>query len=101
MNPLVKVSLRYGALAGIIGSGLLVALYYINRHPLVIPVYMDFRIILFGVFIFFALREVRDYYQGGVLYFWQGIIGSFLFTFCFSLIASIAIVVFVELVPAF
>lgn len=101
MNPLVKVSLRYGALAGIIGSGLLVALYYINRHPLVIPVYMDFRIILFGVFIFFALREVRDYYQGGVLYFWQGIIGSFLFTFCFSLIASIAIVGFVELVPAF
>lgn len=101
MNALVKVSLRYGVLAGLIGSGLLVILYYIGRHPLVIPVYLDFRIILFGVFIFFALREIRDYHQDGIIYFWQGLIASFLFTVCFAVIASLTIRLFIELVPTF
>lgn len=101
MNALVKVSLRYGVLAGIIGSGLLITLYYINRHPFLIPVYLDFRIILFAVFIFFALREFRDYHQAGVLYFWQGFIMSFLFTVCYAVIASAAVIVFISLVPEF
>lgn len=101
MNALAKVSLRYGVLAGFIGSGLLIALYYIDRHPLVIPVYLDFRIILFGVFIFFTLREIRDYHQDGILYFWQGIIASFLFTICFAVITSLAIALFIQVVPAF
>lgn len=101
MNPLLRVSLRYGVLAGLIGSGLIVTLYFINRHPLLIPVYLDFRIILFAVFIFFALREIRDYHQEGILYFWQGIIGSLLLTLCFALITSLAIVAFTEIVPAF
>lgn len=101
MNPLVKVSLRYGVLAGIIGSALIVVLYYIDRHPFLIPVYLDFRIILFAVFIFFALREIRDYHQEGILYFWQGMIGSLLFTIAFALISSLAILGFAEIVPAF
>lgn len=101
MNALVKVSLRYGVLAGIIGSCLLAVLYYIDRHPLVIPVYLDFRIILFGVFIFYTLREIRDYHQEGILYFWQGLIASFLFTICFAAIASLTIILFIQLVPAF
>src|SRR5688500_15218813 len=101
MNPLVKVPLRYGVLAGIIGSGLLVALNYMGRHPFLIPVYLDFRIFLFGVFIFFALRELRDYCQQGVLYFWQGFIASFLFTVCYAIISSAFIVVFIYLVPEF
>ena len=101
MNPLIKVSLRYGVLAGIIGAGLLIGLYYMGRHPFLIPVYLDFRIILFGVFIFFALRELRDYNYNGILYFWQGIIGSFLFTVCFAVIASVALMLFMYFVPSF
>lgn len=101
MNAWVKVSLRYGVLAGIIGSGIVLGLYYMGRHPILIPVYLDFRIILIGVFIFFALREVRDYYQNGILYFWQGILVSFLITACFAVIALVAIVVFIQFVPAF
>src|SRR5688500_20209687 len=80
MSPVVKVPLKYGVLAGIIASGLLTALYYLDRHPFLIPVYLDFRIILFGIFIFFVLREIRVYHQGGFLYFFQGIVASFLFT---------------------
>ncbi|MDQ2656269.1 MAG: DUF4199 domain-containing protein [Bacteroidota bacterium] len=101
MNSLIKVSLRYGVLAGVIGSGLLLTLYAINRHPFLIPVYLDFRIILFSVFIFFALREFRDYHQNGVMYFWQGFIASFIFTVCYALIASGAVIAFIYFVPEF
>ena len=101
MKSLVKVSLKYGLVAGALGSLILAGLYYMDRHPLVIPVYLDFRIILFAVFIFFTLREIRDYHQAGVLYFWQGIFSSFLFTVFFSVVSSLFLVVFIRVVPAF
>ncbi len=101
MNPLVKVSLRYGAIAGIIGSGLLIALYYMDRHPMWIPPYADFSIILFGLIIFFALREFRDYHQNGVLYFWQGLIASFLVTVCYAAITAVAMRLFAYAEPGF
>ena len=101
MNPLVKVSLRYGVLAGITGSVLLTGLYYMGRHPFLIPVYVDFRIILFGIFIFFTLREIRDYYQQGILYFSQGIFASLLFTISFTLVSTLFIMLFALVVPAF
>lgn len=101
MKPLVKISLRYGVLAGIIGSVLLVGLYYIGRHPFLIPVFMDFRIFLFGIFIFFTLRELRDIYQDGILYFWQGVFASFLFTLCYAVLASLLLSLFVHFVPDF
>lgn len=99
MKPIVKVSIRYGLLAGITGWVILLVLYYMGHHPVLIPVYMDFRIILFVVFIFFTLREIRDYEQGGVLYFWQGIIASFLFTVCYAVLASLLLFVFMRLEP--
>ena len=101
MKPLVKISLRYGVLAGIIGWVLLLGLYYIGRHPFLIPVFMDFRIFLFGIFIFFTLRELRDIYQSGVLYFWQGVFASFLFTLCYAVLASLLLLLFVHFVPEF
>lgn len=101
MNPLVKVSLRYGLLAGVVGSALLIGLYYMGRHPFLIPVYIDFRIILFGIFIFFTLREIRDYHQDGIMYFWQGFVAAFLFTLAYAIVSSLVLVVFMELTPAF
>lgn len=101
MKQLVKVSIRYGLLAAIIGSGILVVLYYMDRHPFLIPVYVDYRIILFGIFIFFTLREIRDYYQNGVLYFAHGIIASLIFTATYAILASVAIYLFANAVPVF
>lgn len=101
MKVLLRVSVRYGVLAGLIGSVLLVGLYYMGRHPFLIPVFMDFRIILFAFFIFFALREIRDHYMNGILYFWQGIIASFFFTVCFASISALALLAFMYIVPGF
>lgn len=100
MQPLVKVPLVNGAIAGVLGSFLVVGLYYLDRHPLLFPVYFDQRILLFGIFIFFTLKELRDYY-GDVLYFWQGIIASFIFISVFAIISSAALMGFSALVPDF
>jgi len=55
---------------------LLLVMYYIGRHPLLTSPFLDFRILLFGIFIFFTLKEFRDYYQDGNLYFWQAMLGG-------------------------
>lgn len=101
MKVLLTVSVRYGVLAGLIGSVLLVGLYYMGSHPFLIPVFMDFRIILFAFFMFFALREIRDHYMHGILYFWQGIIASFFFTICFASISALVLLAFMYFVPEF
>lgn len=91
---LVKIPLQYGAIAGVLGALIVIGLYYIGKHPLLFPVYFDFRIILFSVFIYFTLREYRDIYKEGILYLWEGIIGSFIFVTVFAIISSSIIYAF-------
>src|SRR6267154_5829197 len=87
-SPLFKIPFRYGVLGGIIGSLAIAVLYFIGRHPFLLPLIFDFRIILFAAFIFLSLRELRDYYQQGVLFFWQGMMGSYVFIVTSALIGS-------------
>ena len=101
MRPIVKVPLRYGAIAGVLGAILVIGLFFMGKHPFLIEIYLDFRIFIFGIFIFFALKELRDYVYGGVLYFWQGLIASFLFTLFFALTASLIIGVFATVQESF
>lgn len=98
---LLKVAIRYGALASVLGVGLIIALFYMDRHPFLVPVFFDFRILLFAVFIFFALREYRELSNGGVLFFWQGMIGAFLLVLSYSIIVTTFILVFGSFEPAF
>src|SRR3954469_1851165 len=94
MRPIVKIPLKYGVIASALGSSLLIVLYFLGRHPFLIPVYMDSRIFLFGVFLYYSLRELRDFFQHGILYFWQGMIASFLFVAVFAVITSAVIGIF-------
>lgn len=101
MKPIVKVPAVNGLIAGVLGAILNILLFYFGKHPLLIPPYFDYRIILMGIFIFFTLKEFRDNYQDGILYFWQGLIGSFLFTTAFGLTAALIIYVFALMEPKF
>ena len=101
MRPIDNVPLKYGSIAGALGALLVIGLYYLGKHPFLIEIYLDFRIFIFGIFVFFVLKELRDYVYGGVLYFWQGIIASFLFTLVYAVVASSLIALFGALVPAF
>ena len=90
----MRVSLRYGLVMGAVGFILLMILYYSGNHPFLIPVFLDYRIVLFVIIFSFALREIRDYYYGGILHFWQGMISCLLMTILFSLVASTGIYLF-------
>lgn len=91
MRPVVRVPLTYGIIGGVLGAGLTTTLYYLGPHPFLMDVYFDYRIVLFTIFIFFTLKELRDYYHAGILYFWQGLIASFIFVSAFAVIASLII----------
>src|SRR6188768_786208 len=93
-QPILRISMRYGLIAGVFGFALMIVLFYMDRHPFLVPLFFDFRILLFSILIVFCLKEIRDYYLGGILYFWQAMISSFTFTFVFALLCSLLIYVF-------
>jgi hypothetical protein len=93
-SPLFKISVRYGAVSGVLAFILLIISYYLGRHPMLISPLLDFRILLFGIFTFFALREFRDLVQAGMLSFAQGMLGALIVVFISSLIASFALIGF-------
>jgi len=94
IKRLLVISARYGAAAGILAFVLLAGMYYLGRHPLLISPFLDFRILLFGIFIFFTLKEFRDYEQQGVLYFSQAMIGGLAVVFVSSILTSILLLAF-------
>ena len=94
MNDLLRVGVRYGAVAGVLSTILLIILYYSGRNPMLIAPFLDFRVILFAIFIFFSLKEFRDAHQGGLLYFWQGLFGSFIVVMVSNVISSLDLFAF-------
>jgi hypothetical protein len=94
VSALLKVSVRYGVIAGILAVVLMIALLYLGKNPFSIYPFLDFRIILFGIFIFFSLKEFRDLHQGGVLYFWQGLFASFIVVLLGSVIGCAGLWIF-------
>ena len=101
VKRLAFLSVRNGLIAGVLGFSLLLALYYIGKHPFLFPIFFDFRFILLSVFIVMTLKEFRDDYQEGILYFGQAMISAFLFTLVFALVASLLIWAFCFVVPEF
>lgn len=90
----MRIALRYGLIGGAIAFVLVVVMFYLGRHPLVVSPYLDFRILLFGIFVFFALKEFRDYDQDGVLYFAQAMLGGFIVIFISTCLTSLLIWIF-------
>ncbi|MBL7865098.1 MAG: DUF4199 domain-containing protein [Cyclobacteriaceae bacterium] len=98
---LVRMSVRYGLIGSLLCLGFIVVLYYMDRHPFLINPFVDPRIPAFGILLFFGLKELRDFNQGGNLYFWQGMIGGFLFTLVCASVCSLGIFAFASMEPEF
>jgi len=94
LNKLMRIAFRYGLIGGVIAFVLVVIMFYLGGHPLIVSPYLDFRILLFGIFVFFALKEFRDYDQDGVLYFAQAMLGGFIVIFTLTVLTSMLIWVF-------
>jgi hypothetical protein len=94
IKALMKISARNGAVAGVLAFVLLITMFFIGKHPLLVSPLFDFRILLFGIFIFFTLKEFRDYHQGGDLSFAFAMIGGLAVVLITSLISSILVYLF-------
>jgi hypothetical protein len=95
-NPsvLMRIGARYGAIAAVLSISLMIVMFYLGRHPLMVAPFVDFRILLYGIFIFFALKEYREYHQEGILYFWQGMVGSFFVVLTAAVLGSLLLYAF-------
>jgi len=98
---LLRLALRNGSIAGLLAITMIIVLYVADKHPFLVPMIADFRIFLFGLFIFFTLKEYRDKTEGNILYFWQGMVGAYQFIGVFSLITAIGIMIFSSIEPNF
>ncbi len=77
MKVLASISIRNGAVAGVLAFILLVSLYYMGRHPLMIAPYFDFRNRHLWCFYFLHPEENSvTTIKIKCLYYWQGVIGG-------------------------
>ncbi len=99
--PLVRIPLKYGVLGGVLSLSFAISFYYFGRHPFLIPPFFDIRVLLIGIFLFFSLREVRDYFFEGIFYFWQGMAGSLVYLGCMALVGWLGLMAFGTFEPDF
>jgi hypothetical protein len=102
-SPLVRVSVRNGLIGGVLGFIMLIVLYYIRPlHPLLLvnPL-LDIRIFVFPIFIFFTLKEYKARFSDSILYFWQGMIASYIFLIVYGIVCAVGISIFAAVVPEF
>lgn len=93
-SPLFTIAVRYGAIAAVLSIALNIAMFYMNRHPVMIAPFLDFRVFLYAIFIFFSLKEYRDFHNEGALHFFQGMFGSFVLVATAGVLGSILYRVF-------
>jgi hypothetical protein len=98
---LYRLPIRYALICGGICMVLVVSLFYMGKHPLLFPLFLDFRIILFPVLFYFMLKEFRDFYFGGILHFWQGLILTIEFTMIWGVFCYVVLVTVAAIDPTF
>lgn len=100
-SPSLRVAVRYGIVCGVLVMIFVVSMFYMGRHPFLINPFLDPRIPVLGVMIFVGLRELRDYSQGGILFFGQGMVTSFLITIICASLCWAALMTFATVEPRF
>lgn len=99
--PLARIPLAWGVLGAFIAVGFVVLFFQFGKHPFFIPPFFDVRILIMAIFLYFALREVRDYFFGGLLFLWQGMGGCLVFLGVMSTLCWAGIYLYASMFPAF
>ena len=81
-------------LGGLLGVAFVISFYFFGKHPFLIPPFFDIRVLLIAIFLFFALREVRDYFFKGILYFWQAMAGCLVYLTTMAIIGLMGVISF-------
>ena len=97
----LRVAVRYGLIGGAVACVAIVVLFLMGRHPFLLPVVFDFRIILYSVMVIFALREIRDFHLGKMLFFFQGMVASNLVVWLAAVIGALFVWILAANHPTF
>lgn len=100
-SSIVRIAFRYGSISGGLVLAFILVMFYMDKHPFLVNPFLDPRIPVLGLMLFFGLKELRDYYQSGALYFGQGMVTSFLTTLFCAAICWCGILVFSSLEDRF
>ncbi len=93
-KPIIYIPLRYGLVASCLSIFIFSFLYYLHRNPLLLPFILDFRLIIFPIFLIFAIRDYQINKNNGILHFWQGMSIGMLFVIVVGSIMAIYLLVF-------
>jgi putative flippase GtrA len=94
-KPLLASSVKYGVVGGVMFIMLFVLLYFLKENPL-----SSYAIdsIMIALFLYFTLKEVRDYRQRGSLTFTQGMTAGFIMYLTIALLSALFTFVFIEFI---
>ena len=95
-SQLYKVPLKYGLAGGAIAIVLFLTLYFSEGNPLANIRIFDF--VLIPLFIFFTMKELRDYKYNGKMFYWQGMTAGFVCYLLIAALSALSIWIFLEVV---
>lgn len=94
-NPIINVPLKFGVIGGGLAIALFILLYAMDQNPVLTNKKIPFGIILIPLFLFFSLKEFRDYHNQNQLRFWQGIVIGLINYLVIAIISAIFIWLFI------
>ena len=97
-SPLYKVPLKFGAFGALIVLIMFFLLFLTGENPLTEMGMFDFFVI--PIFLFFAIKEFRDTYNGRLIEFWQGMTVGFVTYTSLALITTLVLFVFLQAVDS-
>lgn len=93
----VKVAVKYGFFMALLLGAVFISLFYAGRHPFVITTIIYdvmMRVLLTAIFLYFAIKEFRDYENKGELHFWQGMLTGMVLTVTVGVFLFLVIILF-------
>ena len=78
LKPIIAVPLKYGAIVGVFLFLVFFGMQLAGQQPGINVNTMFIQGLLIVLFMYFCLREFRDYKNGGILHYWQGMTASFI-----------------------
>lgn len=98
LRPIYAVPLKFGLVGGAMIALLFAGIYFFGKNPLVVYRQFDFGFLLLPLFLFFSIREFRDFGNNGELRFWQGMTVGFLTYMLIAFLSALFVWVFVSAV---
>ena len=96
---MLKSTLKYSILCGLFLSALFYVSLKFGSNPILDPRHFFFDIAVFFLFIFFAGKEFKDFRNGGIFFFWQGISIGFMVMIPAVIIFSLIVLVIFQQFP--